>query len=112
MKEQIASELSGAGCPGIKFFGETAMIENNKNKFKNCYQKEAMECTCGKRLYLTKKDALTAKNKREKCGSVRLRAYPCPSGKGWHLTHMYVIQPKPRKSAGMAKQLFKNYSDF
>lgn len=51
-------------------------------------------CLCGKKIYPMKKDALTAKNIRTQ-GRQRqrrhrpqyLRAYECPDGAGWHLTH-------------------------
>jgi len=112
MKECIITEFWDARChDDINFFGENIMIETNKNIFRDRYPKEETECLCGKRLYPSKKDALTAKNKREKCGSKKLRVYPCPSGEGWHLTHIYAIQPKQRKSVNIAKR-FKNYPCF
>lgn len=43
-------------------------------------------CRSGKVSY-SKKDALTAKNRREAEGSERLRLYECPWCGCWHLTH-------------------------
>lgn len=44
---------------------------------------------CGvhhKTCYVSKKEALTHKNRRYKFDHVKLRAYPCPNCNYWHLT--------------------------
>jgi hypothetical protein len=50
-----------------------------------------VEHSCGKRRYMNKRDAITSRNHQlRKRGRhsrpMDLRAYPCPSCKGWHLT--------------------------
>lgn len=42
---------------------------------------------CGEKVKYSKKDALTAKNRRYSSEHIQLRIYQCPNCNGWHLTH-------------------------
>jgi hypothetical protein len=58
------------------------MDENEQRK----YRKTAVYCR-GKKCY-DKKGAVTAANAFSKRGAGYLRAYPCPKGAHWHITHV------------------------